>query len=233
VACAYCRLIGQWHSFASTVDEADLVILHCEPHDYASLYRSYALAHKYVVSCAVWEATELSDAYKRSLELVQEIWVPSQYCKAAFERCHARVNVVPYVLDREAVSSDLDRSAVRQMIGYDRRHIYYLTVTKIWDRRKNVQLLIDTFESLRAEMPEARLLVKAYVYDDQPRVSDVRIIVINANLTDPQISALYECADVYVSAHHSEGWGLTIADALLLQKPTIATRYSGKRGTYS
>jgi glycosyltransferase involved in cell wall biosynthesis len=33
--------------------------------------------------------------------------------------------------------------------------------------------------------------------------------------------------DCYVSLHRSEGLGLTIADAMLLEKPVIATGYSG------
>ena len=224
---AYCGLIREWHSFVSGVDAADAVILHCEPHDYAAMYRAYGLADKYVVSCALWEADDLPDSYKRSLEHVQEVWVPSQYCRAVFERYHARVHVVPYVLDRDLRCSDLDRAAVRQTINFKPACIYYLTITKVWDKRKNVQFLIDAFERLRCEMPNARLIVKAGMGDQQPHISDERIIVVNANLTDGQVAALYECADVYVSAHHSEGWGLTMADALLFRKPTIATGYSG------
>ncbi len=33
--------------------------------------------------------------------------------------------------------------------------------------------------------------------------------------------------DCYVSLHRSEGFGLTMAEAMLLEKPVIATRYSG------
>jgi len=161
------------------------------------------------------------------LELVQEVWVPSQYCRAVFERYHPRVHVVPYVVDRDLKCSDLDRAAVRQMVNFNPARIYYLTITKVWDKRKNVQFLIDAFERLRGDMPDARLIVKAGVGEQQPRISDERIIVVNANLTDRQVAALYECADVYVSAHHSEGWGLTMADAMLFGKPTIATGYSG------
>lgn len=46
-------------------------------------------------------------------------------------------------------------------------------------------------------------------------------------MTESQINALYELADIYVSAHHSEGWGLTLSDAMLFRKPVIGTGYSG------
>ncbi len=40
---------------------------------------------------------------------------------------------------------------------------------------------------------------------------------------------LMMAADCYVSLHRSEGFGLTIAEAMLCGKPTIATDYSGNR----
>ncbi len=226
-ALAYCGLMREWHSFVGRVAEADVVFLHCEPHDYASMCRAYSLANKYVVSCAVWEADDLPDSYKRSLGYVQEVWVPSQYCKAAFDRYHPRVHVVPYVLVPLADFSDGERSAVRRMIGYEEHRIYFVTIAKVRDKRKNVQLLIDAFESLRERMPDARLIIKAGERDEKARISDPRITVISADLADSMVAALYECADVYVSAHHSEGWGFTLADALQCGKPVIATGYSG------
>lgn len=223
----YCALIKERHTFVSSVEAADAVVLHCEPHDYASMYRAHQLTGKYVIACAIWEADEIPDSYKRSLEYVQEVWVPSQYCKTAFGRYHHNVHVVPYVVDRDLRCSDLDRVAIKLRVNFDPSCINYLTITKVWDKRKNVQFLIDAFERLRREMPKARLIVKTCAGDPQPRISDERVIVVSASLTERQIAALYECADVYVSAHHSEGWGLTMADAMLFRKPTIATDYSG------
>ena len=46
-------------------------------------------------------------------------------------------------------------------------------------------------------------------------------------LSDAQINCLYSLASAYVSAHHSEGWGLTLSDATLFDLPTIATGFSG------
>ncbi|MBV8520671.1 MAG: glycosyltransferase, partial [Acetobacteraceae bacterium] len=39
--------------------------------------------------------------------------------------------------------------------------------------------------------------------------------------------SLIDAADAYVSLHRSEGLGLTMAEAMLLGKPVIATGYSG------
>ena len=39
--------------------------------------------------------------------------------------------------------------------------------------------------------------------------------------------ALINACDCYVSLHRSEGFGLTMAEAMLMRKPVIATAYSG------
>jgi len=46
-------------------------------------------------------------------------------------------------------------------------------------------------------------------------------------LNDGAINAMYELSTAYVSPHHSEGWGLTLSDAMIFRKPVIATGYSG------
>ena len=41
--------------------------------------------------------------------------------------------------------------------------------------------------------------------------------------------ALMNCCDCYISLHRSEGFGFTPAEAMLLNKPVIATDYSGTK----
>ncbi len=51
--------------------------------------------------------------------------------------------------------------------------------------------------------------------------------VINATLPRAEVLGLIQCCDCYVSLHRSEGFGLTMAEAMLMGKPVIATAYSG------
>jgi glycosyltransferase involved in cell wall biosynthesis len=53
------------------------------------------------------------------------------------------------------------------------------------------------------------------------------IVIMNKYLDSHQSAALMNLCDCYVSLHRSEGLGLTIAEAMLLGKPVIATGYSG------
>ncbi len=53
-------------------------------------------------------------------------------------------------------------------------------------------------------------------------------ILIFEQYLDPEAKvALMAACDCYVSLHRSEGFGLTLAEAMALGKPVIATGYSG------
>jgi glycosyltransferase involved in cell wall biosynthesis len=224
----YCELIRQHHSLVADEHSADVVILHLEPHNFGAIYKQCPiLKTKYVIAVSVWETDDLPISYRRSIAFVQEVWTPSRYCQAVFARYHPRVFYMPYVIDRQLDYSEQDAEFVRNLIQYSPDNTYYLTITKLWDRRKNAELLLNAFHNLETRMPNARLIVKGADRDTPPILSDARTIVFCSQLTWPHITALYEHTDVYVSAHHSEGWGMTMADALLLNKPVIATGYSG------
>ena len=81
-----------------------------------------------------------------------------------------------------------------------------LLVLKTMNGRSNLQLL----EKLR------------WSCRDRPD-----IIVIDEVFDQLRIGSLTNLCDCYVSLHRSEGLGLTMAEAMLLGKPVIATGYSG------
>jgi len=228
VAAIYRELIQSRYETASTPDDADIVVLHKEPHDYPAIYERYPeLAKKYVIAYCVWEATELPETYKRSVELVQEVWSCSRYSCAVFQKDHSRVIYMPHVIERDTACSGEDLAFIRDLIRHSAQNKYYLTITKLWDKRKNTDALIKTFESVARTMPGAYLIIKASPSDNIPPVHHPRVVYIARQLSQSQLNALYRLSDVYVSAHHSEGWGLPLSDAMLFRKPVVATGYSG------
>jgi hypothetical protein len=58
--------------------------------------------------------------------------------------------------------------------------------------------------------------------------ADWRIKIITETLERPEVLGLINVCDTYVSLHRTEGYGRTIAEAILLTKPVIATNYSGQ-----
>jgi glycosyltransferase involved in cell wall biosynthesis len=53
------------------------------------------------------------------------------------------------------------------------------------------------------------------------------IVLMDGYLSEADQAALVAVSDCYVSLHRAEGLGLTLADAMALGKPVVATRYSG------
>jgi glycosyltransferase involved in cell wall biosynthesis len=53
------------------------------------------------------------------------------------------------------------------------------------------------------------------------------VLSLSENVSSGRMAALYALCDCYVSAHHLEGWGLGMAEAMSYGKPVIATGYSG------
>jgi glycosyltransferase involved in cell wall biosynthesis len=52
-------------------------------------------------------------------------------------------------------------------------------------------------------------------------------MVVTRHLEDAEAQGLIGCCDVYVSLHRSEGFGYTMAEAMQLGVPVVATGYSG------
>lgn len=225
---SYLGLIKAKYPIVATVESADIVIIHKEPHNYGAIFEAHpVLRQKYVIGYCVWEATELPEAYRRSISHVQEVWTCSQYCHNVFKNYHASVTRIPHTIHRPVICHEKDRQFVRTMTDYRDRHFYYLTITQKRDRRKNLRGLIRAFQNLSHSIPNARLIVKTSSNGSGIPHWDGPIVYIPGWFSESQINALYELAHVYVSLHHAEGWGLTLSDAMIFQKPVLATGYSG------
>jgi glycosyltransferase involved in cell wall biosynthesis len=58
-------------------------------------------------------------------------------------------------------------------------------------------------------------------------MASVSGMLIDGYLDRSELDGLFSECDAYVSLHRSEGFGMTIAEAMSLGKPVIATAYSG------
>src|SRR6266513_5402159 len=228
VADVYRQMLNRRYTLAASIDDADVVVLHLEPHDYASIYGRFPeLRKKYVVSYCVWEASELPVPYQRSLALVQEVWTCSEYCVGVIKKHHPHVFRIPHTIERERLNHDVDDEIIRRLICFNPQNYYFLSIGRTLGSRKNLSGLVGLFETTASSMPNARLIIKGLPRDPILRSHDARVIYLPLVFSESQLNALYNAVDVYVSAHHSEGWGLTLSDAMLFSKPVVGTGYSG------
>jgi glycosyltransferase involved in cell wall biosynthesis len=228
VANTYRELIRTLHPLVEGIAPAEVVILHHEPRDFTALYGEYpALAKKYVIGYCVWESDQLPEAYKRSISHVQEIWTCSRYSAQAFAKYHPNVHYIPHVIERDTRFSAQDLDFVKQSIGYDPACTYFLTAALRAVLRKNVGTLVNAFQAIVPQMPRSKLIVKTSYVEIESWSASPDVISLPDRMSGAQLNALYSLATAYVSAHHAEGWGLTLSDAMIFEKPVIATGYSG------
>ena len=101
--------------------------------------------------------------------------------------------------------------------------------------RKNPLGLISAFKQAFQSGEKVSLVIKVSRGASHPEefhrlqkaAKQVGAIVIDQRLPREELNGLIAACDCYVSLHRSEGLGLTLAEAMMLGKPSIATAYSG------
>jgi glycosyltransferase involved in cell wall biosynthesis len=102
--------------------------------------------------------------------------------------------------------------------------------------RKNPHCLVDAFEAAFSDHDRVRLVLKVSNADKDPPFSryldtlvarNPRCVVLRQTMDIHELAGLVGASNCYVSPHRAEGFGLTVAEAMALGVPIIATDYGG------
>jgi hypothetical protein len=174
----------------------------------------------------------------RAFDHVDEVWAATEYMARIFRDAGRKpVHIVPLPLPTppaptETVTrADLDLPADRFIFLFV---FDFLSVLE----RKNPLGAIEAFCSAFAP-DEGPVLVLKSINGHRcvPQLERVRraaahrpdILIRDGYVSPDEKNALLATCDAYVSLHRAEGLGLTLAEAMALGKPAIATGYSGNR----
>ncbi|MDL2271773.1 glycosyltransferase [Desulfovibrio sp. OttesenSCG-928-I05] len=182
------------------------------------------------IAFCVWETDRLPDAYIAGLSLVDRVWTPSEFSLAAIEPHFPGSRLLPHVVERTRPGRDALTWAMER-IGKqagESTHYFYTVIDSI-NPRKNLEGLLNAFITAFPEggaQRAARLVIKQY---RQPLDVSAfgHIIAVDETLDDERMAALHAVCDTFVSAHHAEGWGMGLSEAMSFGKLVLATGYSG------
>jgi glycosyltransferase involved in cell wall biosynthesis len=189
---------------------------------------------RYSIGVWFWEVEDFPAWSHHAFNYVDEIWVASEFMRHAFLKVSPRpVFKFPLPVRTPTIDESLSRADLKLpeqfifLFSFD-----FLSVLE----RKNPLGLIQAFCRAFAPSEGPHLVIKTingdkritemeklkYAIRDRPD-----IVLKDGYLAPIENATLTALSDCYVSLHRSEGFGLTIAEAMALGKPAIATAYSG------
>jgi glycosyltransferase involved in cell wall biosynthesis len=186
-----------------------------------------------------WEYSDYPSRWQEIIKHFDEIWAPSQFTLKTMSSVFKQP--VTYIPLSVTVSPGYIHK--RKFFNLPEDTFLFLFTFDYWSwlERKNPIACVKAFKlAFPKETEPVGLVIKVKnIHSFHPQASeqwvellklaesDKRITIIDEIYHDNVLHDLVRECDAYISLHRAEGFGLAIAEAMLLGKPVIATNYSG------
>lgn len=223
----------------------NLIHLNAETLPLAVAYGPDVFNGAYNIGYFFWELDSPATCHQLALELLDEVWVSSQYGVDIYRPATAKpVHKVGMCYEPTPdITKAQARAFMFDLCGTDTGSFTFLMTFDSFSftQRKNPIGVLQAFQQAFRADENTRLILKtqnrARVTDpaqagiwqtiDAIVAEDARITAIDKTLPYLDMIKLKKAADCYVSLHRSEGWGFGMLEAMQLNVPVICTGYSG------
>lgn len=190
------------------------------------------LDRHYNIGIWLWELPDFPDRWCESFRLVDEVWAPSVFnCESIRRKSPVPVTLIPYGIEAET-----DEKMDRAYFGLPEGKFLFLSMfdSNSTIERKNPLGAVRAFRKAFSPTDSGvGLVIKMNNPNDGYRkllLEEIQgypdIYLIEKSLTKTEVNSLIASANVFVSLHRAEGFGLVIAEAMYLGTPVIATNWS-------
>jgi glycosyltransferase involved in cell wall biosynthesis len=224
----------------------NIIHLNAESTPLAYAYQPDVFSDTYTIGYFFWELDKPAYCHYLGMELLDEIWVSTEYGVDIYKndaKGKPVVNVGMCYEDNTDITRKESRAFVNRRFQFNDDHFVCLVAFDSFSfvQRKNPVSVLKTFQKAFKDVKDARLIVKTQnrdsVFDpvqvqlwdrvDAIMSADPRIVVMNETLSYRDLLQLKCGSDCYVSLHKSEGWGFGMIEAMNLRVPVVCTAYSG------
>lgn len=210
-------------------------LFHINPENFFTLemlFEQDILDYRYNIGTFLWELDHIPQSWIPYLDLFDEFWVPSKFIKDCLRKVTNKpIYVIPYGMERIDV-----RTLPRAFDFRDKFTFLTMFDSKSNIERKNPMMVIDAFKKAFEHYPFVRLVIKANNLSKNDKnllENNIKgfknIEILDQNLSRNELYSLIKTSSCLVSLHRAEGFGLPLAEAMMLNVPLIATDYSSTK----
>ena len=209
----------------------------CQPNRYRRalrLFRPEQLAAAHRTGLWAWENDVFPRAWRFALRIVDEVWTPSAFSQAAIRSASTLpVAVVPHHVTVDRTIPAADRASFE--VPADAFLGIAIMDIKMCPERKNPWAHVEAWQKAFGDSPAHVLLIKmrcssaTRVVERELRemigaAGNIRLV--RQDFSDAEQIAFQRMADVYLSLHRAEAYGLNIREFLEMGIPVVATHWS-------
>ncbi|MGP1718131.1 MAG: glycosyltransferase family 4 protein [Methylophilus sp.] len=193
-----------------------------------------AYKQSYNIGYWAWELEDIPAEWQAALKYMNAVMTPSEFTSRAIRKHTSKpVITVPHPVSYNLKGANED---IRARLNIPASTFLISSIFSFGSalERKNPQSLITCFKQAFNQNEDVMLVLKSNSGsgDEKTHINeligdDQRIRLIDESWDRADILGLTQTSDLYASFHRSEGFGLTLAEALLLNTPVITTNWSG------
>lgn len=220
--------------------DAPIQIVHTTP----NIFHKFYGPNRYNIGYTTWETTNLPKDWVSNINMMDEIWVPCTQNIEIFKNSGVTkpIFLIPHTFNIPLMEKERIDTTLQNVEADD--FVFYSVFQ--WTIRKNPVDLLKAYLTEFTGNDKVCLILKTYMVNpnDQgerdkikEQIKDVKdrlyldnypkILLITSLLSKPQVFQIHRNGHCYLSFHKNEGFGIPLAEAMMVGNPVIATNYGG------